>query len=423
MANQVAHESTWYESVSLPQYSKLTAETTTDVVIVGGGMAGLLSAYMLAQAGKSVVILEAKRILSGATSLTTAFLTQSIDTDVSDLVQQYGDAKTKLIWQSHGRAIDLLEKIIQTERIACDFGRTSYYIYAKTDKEFDGLRNEYDAMNGLGFNVALHKTIDAGFANVGALEIKNQAKFHPLKFAAGLLPKLEHLNVRIFEQTKVDQLSDDHGVTAHIGNYQVRAAYGITASYDPLNNPKQTFLKKGMYVSYVYEVRVLKGTIREAMYEDMSNPYHYIRLDSEAASYDRMIVGGEDNRQEIAVSEQKNFRALEAYVQEIMGKRPYKIVRQWSGPILEPSDGLALIGMYEPHQLIATAFSGNGMTYSAIAALLFRDLIMGKANKLIDIYDPKRALTPRTVLAKVRDYTGEFFGAAVKNIVYLFRKH
>jgi glycine/D-amino acid oxidase-like deaminating enzyme len=137
-----------------------------------------------------------------------------------------------------------------------------------------------------------------------------------------------------------------------------------------------------MYKSYVYEVRIPRGLIKEGTYEDCNNPYHYFRVDRQA-KYDRMIIGGEDNRKEIAVDDRKNFKALEEYLTELLKGKRYTIVRKWTGPILEPSDGLALIGKFRSVQLIATAFSGNGMTYSGIAAT---------------------------------DYAGEFFGGVAKNV-------
>jgi hypothetical protein len=92
-------------------------------------------------------------------------------------------------------------------------------------------------------------------------------------------------------------------------------------------------------------------------------------------------------------------------------------VKKWSGPILEPVDGLALIGKYAPHQYVATGFSGNGMTYAGISALLMTDLISGKKNPWTKVYDPKRKLTAKQLVKKGIDYTSEFFGGAVKNLI------
>ncbi len=95
----------------------------------------------------------------------------------------------------------------------------------------------------------------------------------------------------------------------------------------------------------------------------------------------------------------------------------YKIIKKWSGPILEPSDGLALIGEIEPKYYVATGFSGNGMTYSAIAAMMFKDLISRKKSKWTPIYDPKRPLLSKKTVYKAKDYLEEFAGGALKNLL------
>ncbi len=404
----------WAEQRNIPPFPALRQTIETDVAIVGGGIAGILSAYLLAKAGKQVIVLEADRLVSGATLLTTAFLTHMIDTDPSDLISMFGLAKAKLVWQSHAGAIDLIENIIKTEKISCDFKRCSNYVYAKDEQEFKELEEEQQAIRKMGFNATLKKKSDLNINSYGYLELKNQAKFHPTKFLSGLIPKMEQRGVRFFEKTTVTEIEEGNRVIAHTSKGSVSATWAITATYDPLNNPKETFAKKGMYKSYVIEAEMPQGTIKEGLYEDMENPYHYFRVDS-GARRDRLIFGGEDHRKELPVSEQKNFQALRDHLTNVLGITPYKIIRKWTGPILESSDGLALIGAFKPQQLLAAAFSGNGMTYSAIAAQLFTDTVTKQKNPYITLYNPKRTPTAKQLLKKGRDYMGEMYGGAIKN--------
>jgi glycine/D-amino acid oxidase-like deaminating enzyme len=177
--------------------------------------------------------------------------------------------------------------------------------------------------------------------------------------------------------------------------------------------------KKGMYYSYVYELEIPKGAIGEGLYEDDHNPYHYFRID-QGENNDRMIIGGEDHRKEIPIDQNRNFNALEKYIQETFPGLMYRIVKRWRGPILEPSDGLPLIGRYddkEPNRYVATAFSGNGMTYGTISGMLISDLILGKKNPWEDFYDPRRALPFKGIILKGRDYIEEFIKGVVKNII------
>ncbi len=410
----ISNKPTWTDVAIKSGYPRLTANAHADVVIAGGGLAGLLCAYTLAKAGKRVIVLEAATVGDGITAATTAFLTQSIDTDVSDLLSMHGKANARLIISSHQKAIDYIEQIIEDEHIDCDFMRVPDIHYSNEVSEEKALQDEYTAYKKLGIEVALRQDTDLGFVQAGHIVIPNQAKFHPLKFINGLLPALQELGVTLYEHTEVKKVRKGKGVAMYAGSHKVTAQHGIIATYKPLGNPIKTFGKKGMYVTYVYELRIPKGIIAEGIYEDSENPYHYFRVDRNGA-HDRMIIGGEDNRQELRLHKQKNFNVLKKYVDQLLFGKKYTITRKWSGPILEPSDGLALIGKLDEHRLVATAFSGNGMTYSAIAAMLCRDIILGKSNRWKKLYDPTRIPTAKQLLKKGKDYAQEFFGGVVKN--------
>jgi glycine/D-amino acid oxidase-like deaminating enzyme len=191
----------------------------------------------------------------------------------------------------------------------------------------------------------------------------------------------------------------------------------IIATYKPITNQK-THLKKGMYRSYIYEIEVGRSQFPEAIYQDKSNPYYYFRVDR-YEKHDRIIIGGEDHKDIFGESlKNKSLKSLEEFFKKIYPSRNYKIITKWSGKVLEPSDGLALIGQIKPAYYVATAFSGNGMTYSMISALIIRDLILGRMNKWAEVYDPKRSiLKPKRLGIKAKDYIEEFFGGALKNML------
>jgi glycine/D-amino acid oxidase-like deaminating enzyme len=408
--------STWLASVSIPSYPKLTKNTSAEVTIAGGGITGLLSAYVLAKAGKKVILLEKDRLLHGATGSTTAFITSSIDTDTSDLIDMFGKEDAKKILESHQDATDLIEKIIKEEKISCEFMRCSNYAYANDRKEYKALEKEQAALKSLSMGDSLSKTTKLGFEHAGVLISKKQAKYHPLMFLTGLLPVLEKMGVEIYEKTEVTDIEGENPVTVTTNGHTVTSEWSITATYHPFNNPKEVLLKKGMYVSYMIELEVPKGKYQEGTYEDGENPYHYFRVDAGKGSKgkDRIIMGGEDHRKEIPIHK-KSFKALEEYAEELFGKK-YPIVRSWMGYVEEPSDGLALIGEYDPHRLLATAFSGTGMTYAAISAQLFHDIILGKPNPYKEIYRPDRMPTLKQLWRKGKHYGEEFFNGAVANL-------
>jgi len=410
----ILEQPSWKADVEKPQFSKLAENLEADTVVIGAGLAGILTAYLLAKEGKKVVILEKKKIGSGATEYTTAFITQSIDTDTQELVDLFGVENTRLIWQSGGEAINLLEKIILEEQIDCEFKRVSAYIYANTLKEYESLKEEQQFESELGFNVRnIKQDLELNFRNSGHYEIPQQAKFHPLKFLFGLARKLEDMGVQIFQESEVTKLNRGDRIMAVTENGFVSAKNIVIATYQPFYNRIRLFLKRGMYISYVYEAQIPKAQLKEGLYWDTENPYHYFRID-QGEEFDRMIIGGEDIKTMVKMDEGKNFQALEDYLKTLQIE--YTITRRWAGPILEPSDGIPLIGRVTDHEYVATAFSGNGMTYSAISSMILSDLIQGRENAYAEVYDPKRIPSIRQLFIKGSDYLDEFFGGAIKNI-------
>jgi glycine/D-amino acid oxidase-like deaminating enzyme len=409
--------STWLASASIPSYPKLSKDTTVDVAIAGGGLAGLLSAYILAKTGKKVAVLEKDQFFRRSSGYTTGSLTQVIDTDVSDQVAMWGDGGARLIWESHGKAIDLLERIVKEEKIDCEFRRCTNYIYASDRKEMRSLGDEFAEMKRLGFPVSMKKGLP--FKNKGAIAVKNQGKWNSVKFIAGLLPVLEKMGVELYEKSEVTAIEGTGPFSVQANGKTVTADWTLTATYQPFNNPREVLFHKGMYRTYIIEMDAPKGAYPEATYEDLDNPYQYFRVDAGMGTRgkDRIVLGGEDHRTELdsKTLEKKSYQALEEYAEEVFGKR-YPIVRRWSGYILEPIDGLAFIGQYDPHQLIATAFSGTGMTYSGITALMVADIVSGKKSPYQDLYKPDRHMSMTQLWKKGRDFTEEFFRGAVANL-------
>lgn len=408
-------KTTW--DIGVEKYPTLKESIETEVLVIGGGLAGIWCAYLLSKSGKKVTVIEKERIGKGQTFYTTAFINQFIDTSLSHLVKMFSPETARQVWQSGVDAINLIEQVVKAEKIDCDFKRLPAYMYAQSKNEFEALKEEHRLAEVLNFKTRLHRNPSLGFENSGALEIKNQSKFHPMKFLASLAEASIEAGASIFEKTEALEIVGTNPVKVVTKNGDIIEAEDvIIATYEPFNNPKAVHYKKGMYTSYVIEYEIPKGVIEEGMYLDLSNPYHYTRIDSPTGDKDIMIVGGEDHRSELPVSASKHFKALREYVSKTFPDLKTKEIRKWRGGILEPTDGLALIGEVSPHQYVATAFSGNGMTYSAIAGMVLRSLILGMPSSYGETYNPKRKMQGKALLYKARDYSGEFIGGALKNI-------
>ena len=409
-------QSLWLIGRKKKMYSPLRKSLTADVVVVGGGLTGVLSAYLLSKEGKRVVLLEKNEIGSGATGYTTGFLTESIDTDYTDLTSAYGLAAAKAVITSHREAIHLVEKIVREHDIKCDFMRCSNYIYANSGVLLKDIEGENTEAKKLGIDAQVHQDGSAlTFKNNGYMEIKEQALFHPVRFLDALTQIAVDQGVEVYEHTEVrDIRAEKEGVTVEVGECTITAGWAISATYEPFDEPLRLYFKKGMYISYVLQLHIDGEHLVEGMYEDTENPYHFFRVEKEKGGF-RVLIGGEDHREDVHTDEVKSFNALKKYADDIFGTT-YKVVRMWRGPVLEPLDGLPLIGaLSEDHILYAAAFSGSGMTYAAIAAQLLTASVRGEKNILHEIYSPARVPGLKALMYKGRDYAQEFIGGALKN--------
>ena len=409
----------WNPTRPPARYPRLKEDLKADVVIIGGGLTGILTAYTLALKGKSVVVVEKDSLGSGVTSLTTAFLTESLDTDFTALENALGTRPAKSVIRSHRHAIDLIEKITHKHKIECDFKRTSNCIFSNTENGAESLLQESAVAARFGVATKFHKEASfLGFPNYGCIELEQQAMFDPYKFIIGLAEIAQGKGVRIFEKTPATDMTEaEGGIIVTAGKSTVQAPIVISATYSPFLEPLRFYFKKGMYMSYVLEAQIHNAELNDGLFEDTENPYHYLRIEKNETGH-RIILGGEDHRRDIPVKEEKNFKALEEYLATLFPEKNYTITKKWKGPILEPIDGLPLIGpLGNTGLLYASAFSGNGMTYAAIAATLLTEHIQGKTSALHKIYAPDRVPEIKALIQKGIDYGSELVGGAIKNTI------
>lgn len=224
------------------------------------------------------------------------------------------------------------------------------------------------------------------------LRFPRQGQFHPLKYLAGLARALVRQGGRIFTGTHVTAMAggDSARVEADSG-YTVNTSNIVVATNTPINNLVTIHTKQASYTTYVIGARIPPGSVTGALYWDTADPYHYVRLHS-VGDHDLLIVGGEDHKTGQADDGAARLTRLEVWARErfpaISG-----IEYRWSGQVMEPVDGVAFIGRNpadSQNVYIATGDSGMGMTHGTIAGMLITDLIAGRRNPWVDLYDPSR---------------------------------
>lgn len=378
--------SPWNPGTDRFAFPRLETSLEVDVAIIGGGIAGVTTAYELTKAGKKVALLEQDKIAGGASGWTTAFVTQVTDASLAELRSTFGAARAELVWKSGGKAIDELERIIKTEKIDCDFMRCPAYIFANDDEALKKLHVEEDLARSFGSKAHIDDA-PLGFSTPGYLRVDAQAKFDPVKFLTALAQRTAALGAKIFENTKVLTYSGSSPCIVKTEHGKIRAKYVVLATHIPNADPDIVSSRITAFQTYALEASVPSGILPEAIYWDTQKPYHYFRVDR-GANHDRLILGGEDHKTGQSADPKAHFTSLENFLKQLLPGVNYEIVRKWSGEILETIDGLPYIGktFSNKYILMATGFSGNGMTFGVLSGIIIRDLILERANATTKLY-------------------------------------
>ena len=400
-------ETPWREGVTMPAGSKLQDNDTADVCIVGGGIAGLTTAYLLIQAGKKVIVVEDGEIGSGMTLYTSAHLSSEIDGLYSELERIHGTAGTKVIADSHSAAIDRIERIVSDHGIDCDFERVDGYLFTPPGESAEILDRELRAARRAGLRLVekvARAPLDV-FDTGPCLRFPDQAQFHPGKYLAALAQIIQRAGGRIYTFAHATRIQGGHDARVDVGEFQIRAAAAVVATNSPVNDRLAVHTKQAPYMTYVIGVRVRRGSVPRVLLWDTADPYHYVRvatLDKDGP-HDLLIVGGEDHKSGQATETQDRYDRLTAWTRERFPMFE-AVEMEWAGQVMEPHDGVAFIGpnpMDANNIFIVTGDAGMGLTHGTIAGMLLTDLIGGRVNRWARVYDPRRsALKAPKALAK-----------------------
>jgi glycine/D-amino acid oxidase-like deaminating enzyme/nitrite reductase/ring-hydroxylating ferredoxin subunit len=378
------------------RYPSLQTDFRAEVCVIGAGIAGLSTAYMLAREGKSVIVLDDGPIGSGETGRTTAHLSNALDDRYYELERLHGSDGARLAAQSHTAAIDAVEAILKEENIRCDFSRLDGFLFAPPTEDRDELEEEWHAARRAGICVEWAARAPIEHFDTGpCLRFPRQGQFHPLKYLYGLAQAIERRGGKIFTATHAQDVhagSPARVQTSH--GPQVLANAVVIATNAPISETYGLYTANAPYRTYAIAARVRRGTVTRALYWDTPDPYHYVRLQSseEQKDTDLLIVGGEDHKTGQADDFEERFERLETWTRERFPKFD-SVAFRWSGQVMEPVDGLAFIGRHplgRQNIYIASGDSGHGMTHGTIAGIVLRDLIMGRNNPWAALYDPSR---------------------------------
>jgi glycine/D-amino acid oxidase-like deaminating enzyme/nitrite reductase/ring-hydroxylating ferredoxin subunit len=392
--------SLWSATSKEPSIPALDKNISADVCIVGAGIAGMTTAYLLAREGKSVVVLDKNQIGSGETAYTTAHLSNVIDAGYREIEVHHGAEGARLVAQSHTAAISQIESIVAEEKIDCDFERLDGYLFHPESDSEKKLQAEWQAAKRAGLQVRKLKQSPFDLKFGPCLRFPRQAQFHPLKYLAGLARAIKRMDGRLFGGTEAREIKG--GKTVKIGTKGraiVSASAAVVATNTPINDRGKIYAKQEPYRTYVIGALVPAGRIPRALYWDTEDPFHYVRLQrvhANGKSQDLLIIGGEDHKTGQAEGIEGRFSRLATW-----GRKHFPELKgvafRWSGQVMESMDDVAFIGRNpkdDSNVYIATGDSGAGITHGTIAGILLRDLIVGRDNPWVNLYDPARKTLP-----------------------------
>jgi len=398
----------WSDSASLPRFARIDRGADADVVVLGGGITGLTTAYLLAMAGQSVVVLERASCAQIDTGHTSAHLTMVTDVRLRDLIDRFGRTHAQAVWDAGLAALGQIDAIIRENEIDCAFEWVDGYLHAPDgetshDDEADAFSAEAALARELGFDADF--VPDVPFIGGPGIRFEGQARIHPRRYLRGLVTAIREKGGEIYEHISADEFSQQPlGVKAN--GHLVRCKDIVIATHNPLvgvsgiTSATLFQTKLALYSSYVVAGAVPRGTVPDALFWDTADPYRYLRLDMQR-DHDLLIFGGEDHKtgqvSDTSVCYERLERALVTKVPKIA------LSHRWSGQVIETPDGLPYIGPMTDHQYAATGFGGNGLTFGTLAAIMFADAIQGRPNPWAELFDPGRKALRRGVWEYIKE--------------------
>lgn len=381
-------QSLWMATMPDTHYPELQPGLEVDVVIVGGGIAGLSVAYFLIKENLKVAIIESARIATGTSGNTTAKITSQHDLKYAFLKKHFGSKKARIYADSNQWAIAEMERIVQEEKIDCDFTRLPAYVYALTGDGYEKIIKEAEVCQELGLPAVLVEKIGSvPFPIKGAVKFENQAYFHPRKYLLTLAEKIIIRGGKIFEHTKALDIRMGKFPIVITDKGEIRAKKIIIATNYPFFDKGLFFLRTNQARSYALASKS-KNNLPDGMFindDEKILSFRPHRIGNE----EWLIVGGEghaagENEKEDHFSNLEKIAREKFIIQDIE--------YAWSAQDSMPMDRVPFIGRMPNAEniYVTTGYGKWGMTTSVVSAKILTDLIRGRNNEWLELYKPAR---------------------------------
>lgn len=385
----------WLNTSETLNYPALQHNIQADVAVVGGGIAGITTAYMLAEEGVDVALLEARNLMNGTTGNTTAKLTAQHALIYDELIQRYGTEDAKLYYQANMEAIGLIKAFTEKNKIDCDLQEQTAFVYTQSAKHREKIENEVKAYQKLGIDGELVNDLRLPFNIETAVAMYKQAQFHPVKYLNGLLTALENMGVRIYENTMVTDVdeADDAGHTICFTGQgkQITCEHAVFATHYPTYEVDK-FFPKNLEPESSYAIAVkAENKFPDGMYISIDHPKRTMRpIYQNGEQY--VLVGGDSHTTGDGSSTEQRYNDIVQFAGNNF--KTVDIKNCWSSHDLISSDRLPFIGKIQENRniYVLTGFSKWGLTDATIGAKILADAIMGKENPYESLFSLQRTI-------------------------------
>ncbi|WP_147802607.1 FAD-dependent oxidoreductase [Alkalicoccus halolimnae] len=383
-------------------FPELEEDLETEVCVIGGGIAGVATAFILAKRGIPVVLIEGGRVGGGTTGYTTAKITSQHGLKYADLIKTFGEEKAQLYYDANEDAIAWIERMSKKLDIDCQFERQPSYVYATTEEGKKELEKEAEAYQKLGLDGRMTDKHDLPFDVKASLVMHDQAQFHPLCFLSKLLRYLEVENMPIYENTRAVDIKRGKKPSVITENDNVITAdHVVIATHYPFKDLQALYVAR-LHVERSYSIAVrLNGEPPPSMYLNAESPKRSLRRALDHEGKPLLLIGGEGHTSGQQIDTLQSYQNLRDYAVEHfdVASIPYR----WSSQDVFTLDGVPYAGPMTPGKddfFVATGFAKWGMTNGVAAAQIIADRIVDKRNPYANLYTPSR-FTPSTDMKNV----------------------
>jgi len=386
------NEAYWILSSEGRNYKKLTKDLETECLIVGGGIPGITTAYLLSKKGVKVTVVDADKIGSGCSGRNTGKVTCQHSIVYSKIKKEYGLEKAKSYYEANNKALKLMESIIKEHNIDCNFEKISAYIFTESDNYIKDIEDEFSVCKEIGIDCEYHTSLPLPLDIKAAISFNNQGQFNPKKYIDAIAELVIKQGGEIYENTTIKDVDkrEKNKITTEDGNYIYTSKLVISSHHPFYDGMSFYFARLEPERSHIIALTKTKD-FPKGMFINVEEPSRTLRS-YEGDGENLVLIGGEKHRVGKGKNDRNYYDILEAYAKEKFGEEEVKY--RWSAQDCLSTDHIPYIGYINKefdNMYVATGFSKWGMTNGTVAGMIISNLIINGEDEFQETFTPSRS--------------------------------